>query len=163
MHVRTHARTRTHTRMHRADMMSDEVLRTLPFGLTVGIGEEKEAEEEQARTGRVHHGICRHMHAVSSVSSVPHCATGRQEQAFTTCREEIRTHKKVSCLVFQSQNDVLHAHKYTQRHTHTHTHSHTPSRPSPPHSISTKQPASVSRCGCLKFFIVIKNQIRSRL
>ena len=46
-------------------------------GLTVGIGEEEEAEEEQARTGGVHHGICRHMHAVSTVSSLPHCTTGR--------------------------------------------------------------------------------------
>lgn len=40
--------------------------------LTVGISEEEEAEEEQAWTGRVHHGICRHMHAVSTVSSLPH-------------------------------------------------------------------------------------------
>lgn len=46
-------------------------------GLTVSISEEEEAEEEQAWAGRVHHGICRHMHAVSTVSSLPHCTTGR--------------------------------------------------------------------------------------
>lgn len=44
--------------------------------LTVSISEEEDAEEKQAWTGRVHRGINRHMHAVSTVSSPPHCTAG---------------------------------------------------------------------------------------
>lgn len=107
-HVRPHART------HTAEAM--RFLRILHSGLTVSISEEQEAEEEQARTGRVHHGICRHMHAVSSVSSVPHCATGRQDQAFTTCRVEW---KKNGHVLSSKVKTMFYMHK---RHTHGRTH-----------------------------------------
>lgn len=63
-------------------------------GLTVCISKEKEAEEEQAWTSRVHHGIFWHMHAVSSVTSLPHWTIGQQKQALTTCREK-RDKKKI--------------------------------------------------------------------
>lgn len=42
-------------------------------GLTICIGKEEEAEEEQAPISRVHHGIIWHMHAVSSELTASLC------------------------------------------------------------------------------------------